>query len=881
MYNSYQGGPPPGLQPSSSQSQSQSQSTTTQQQQSQPWSNISATSASFSPQFRQQQSNNNGGASNTRFQPHHYQHAPPSTSSQQTTPAPRSAAVPIMRPDGTSTTPAASTGNTPTLRKANLSSPTNTRATLVAAGGGLSKAAGAAVFVPKSTTKADESSTDAASSVASSSHNDTNGASDSHSSSASAFTSPNPQHYHNHQQQQQHHHQYPSSSSSAMNPYARAVAGPAGSAIFTPASQSGRGTPTGYSTPGGGGGAGYENDSMAFDPTYAGGMPPRLPGQDGGPPPHIAPGSTNADLPVRPFNPYAHMEQQQQQQQQQQQEQSGYEDPATAQSHRPLRQPLQYHLSAPPLPHTSNLHPQHLAHHAHFMSPSLREDLFRRNEAINVSAPSISELGGTQARPPQPDEVHVYKDLVPLEPDSSGGLPFGSRGNPILVGGVPTAMLPRHLLPYNQHGLLAGMGSLSSLPVSASGGPLAPSSALGGYPTEIHRATCTLDGKAYALRRIVGFNLGRERERALEAVERWRRLRCPGVVNVREAFTSWRWGEASIVFVYDYHPLSTTLFAEHLLPKPPRVDARTGRMQAVDMHIPERTLWSYLTQLASALGSVHKHGLAVRCIEPGKVIKTGKHRVRFNCCSVLDVLGYDPHDPPSSESVLEHQREDLYKLGVLVLSLACVSVNAVGNLPSSLDILSRHYSKELNDVVRWLLNQEQDGSNDSNSNKSAATLLGLLGSHLAEELDASENYSDLLEESLSKELENARLVRLLCKMGFINERPEYDHDPNWSSTGERYLISMFRDHIFHSVTTASLEDGPKRHISTSHHGHNNGPLKPVLDLSHVLSNLNRLDAGSEDKLMLTSRDEQSCLVVSYKEVKNAIESAFNDLSRHS
>lgn len=32
---------------------------------------------------------------------------------------------------------------------------------------------------------------------------------------------------------------------------------------------------------------------------------------------------------------------------------------------------------------------------------------------------------------------------------------------------------------------------------------------------------------------------------------------------------------------------------------------------------------------------------------------------------------------------------------------------------------------------------------------------------------------DKLESEFSSELENGRLVRLLCKFGFINERPEY------------------------------------------------------------------------------------------------------------
>lgn len=36
----------------------------------------------------------------------------------------------------------------------------------------------------------------------------------------------------------------------------------------------------------------------------------------------------------------------------------------------------------------------------------------------------------------------------------------------------------------------------------------------------------------------------------------------------------------------------------------------------------------------------------------------------------------------------------------------------------------------------------------------------------------------------------------------------------------------------------------------------------------------KLDAGSEERIMLVSRDEQSCLVVSFKDVKMIIESAF-------
>ena len=36
----------------------------------------------------------------------------------------------------------------------------------------------------------------------------------------------------------------------------------------------------------------------------------------------------------------------------------------------------------------------------------------------------------------------------------------------------------------------------------------------------------------------------------------------------------------------------------------------------------------------------------------------------------------------------------------------------------------------------------------------------------------------------------------------------------------------------------------------------------------------QLDAGSDERIMLVSRDEQSCLVVTYKELRACVESAF-------
>ncbi|KAG2085488.1 hypothetical protein BD769DRAFT_1535458 [Suillus cothurnatus] len=83
-----------------------------------------------------------------------------------------------------------------------------------------------------------------------------------------------------------------------------------------------------------------------------------------------------------------------------------------------------------------------------------------------------------------------------------------------------------------------------------------------------------------------------------------------------------------------------------------------------------------------------------------------------------------------------------------------------------------------------------------------------------------------LEAELMSELKNVRLVRLLHKFSFINKQPIISSlalglpvRPRWSETGERYVIKLFRDYVFHQV------DG-------------NG--NPVINLSSMLAQTNVL-----------------------------------------
>ncbi|KAK9470026.1 uncharacterized protein V1510DRAFT_424207 [Dipodascopsis tothii] len=475
-------------------------------------------------------------------------------------------------------------------------------------------------------------------------------------------------------------------------------------------------------------------------------------------------------------------------------------------------QPLQYHLYAPQPPHKVALQPYQRTAQSFFLSDNLREEQQRKSEASLQVLPS-SNL---------PDNLHVYCSLVPLDTNADKS--------------------PRVF----------------------------------GHTSWIYKAFSTADGNTYALRRLEGFRLANEK--AIATVQAWRRITSANVVSLFEAFTTRAFGDNSIIFVYDYHPLSSTLHETHFGPNARYPAMRTTGPSAaggtgVAPGVPEQVLWSYLAQLTSALKIVHDAGLAARVMDPTKIILTSKMRVRLNCVGVLDVIAAnDGTGPPTGDSLAKLQAEDIYNLGRLILSIACnssmISTNAAGVTPAvlqkGLDFVDTFYSAELRNVLTALLNcrpapAEPVGAGAATV-KTAADLVVLMAAHLQQNMNSAFHYQDSLESELARELENGRLVRLLCKFGFINERPEYDHDPAWSETGDRYLLKLFRDYVFHQVD----EKGD-----------------PVVDLAHVLKCLNKLDAGVDEKVMLVSRDEQSCLIVSYKELKNCIDGVFRDFAKAS
>ncbi|KAL8869954.1 MAG: hypothetical protein Q9174_003888 [Haloplaca sp. 1 TL-2023] len=321
----------------------------------------------------------------------------------------------------------------------------------------------------------------------------------------------------------------------------------------------------------------------------------------------------------------------------------------------------------------------------------------------------------------------------------------------------------------------------------------------------------------------------------------WKRVRNANVVSVHLAFTNSGFGDSSLIFVTDFHPMAETLAQKHFT-GPPKYGNRYSTTG-----VSEQNLWAYIVQIANALKSIHNAGLAARVLDPSKILFTSQGHIRLNACAILDVVQSDKH-----QVLADLQRTDLQLFGKLIVALGS-STMSQHNQSRAMESFNRSYSPRLKEITTWLLEQTSTNRNDG-----IDKFLTLIASDITTAFDSSLHHDDFLQSTLMGELENARILRLITKMNHINERPEYEHDQQWAEWGKCYPIKLFRDYVYHQVDAQG---------------------KPHLDLAHVLSCLNKLDAGSDEKITLSSRDEETVIVVTYKEVKTAIETAFNDLSR--
>jgi len=401
--------------------------------------------------------------------------------------------------------------------------------------------------------------------------------------------------------------------------------------------------------------------------------------------------------------------------------------------------------------------------------------------------------------------------------------------------------------------------------------PLHKSSTFG-YVTTVYKAVNIKTGQHMCLRRIHGYRL--VNTKCMGLVDQWKKMSHSNLVTLRQVFTSKSFGDHSMVFVYDFYPGAETLMSKHFnnpgqLGNAPLIDPFNGegsrpysqtknnllRQQANALSntglLPESVIWSYIIQLTSALRYIHAAGLACRTLDPTKILVLGKHRLLVNCGGIFDVLTFDPNSSNPMAAMAVYQQEDLVSLGKIVLALSCNSFIAIQreNLQQSMELVTSNYSNDLRNLIMYLLTNSQRA-------KSVNDLMPMIGARFYTALDNCMQRSDQLETELQRDIESARLFRLLTKLGTVVDRAELNMDTAWAETGDRYMLKLFRDYAFHQV----MEDG-----------------RPFLDMAHVIACLNRLDAGIPDKVCLMSRDEQNVLVVSYAELKNCLEQSYGEV----
>ncbi|KAM9039674.1 PAN2-PAN3 deadenylation complex subunit PAN3 isoform 4-T4 [Sarcophilus harrisii] len=457
-----------------------------------------------------------------------------------------------------------------------------------------------------------------------------------------------------------------------------------------------------------------------------------------------------------------------------------------------------YHIYPPTAPHVAYMQPKANAP-SFFMADELRQELINRH--------LITMAQIDQADIPVPAEVDSYHSLFPLEP----------------------------LPPPNRIQKSSNFG----------------------YITSCYKAVNSKDDLPYCLRRIHGFRL--VNTKCMVLVDMWKKIQHSNIVTLREVFTTKAFGEHSLVFAYDFHAGGETMMSRHF--NDPGADAYFTKRKwgqhdgpLPRQHaglLPESLIWAYVVQLSSALRTIHTAGLACRVMDPTKILITGKTRLRVNCAGIFDVLTFDNSQNNPLALMAQFQQADLMSLGKVVLALACNSLAGIQreNLQKAMELVTINYSSDLKNLILYLLT-------DQNRLRSVNDIMPMIGARFYTQLDAAQMRNDVIEEDLAKEVQNGRLFRLLAKLGTINERPEFQKDPTWSETGDRYLLKLFRDHLFHQVTEAGA---------------------PWIDLSHIISCLNKLDAGVPEKISLISRDEKSVLVVTYSDLKRCFENTFQEL----
>lgn len=240
-------------------------------------------------------------------------------------------------------------------------------------------------------------------------------------------------------------------------------------------------------------------------------------------------------------------------------------------------------------------------------------------------------------------------------------------------------------------------------------------------------------------------------------------MQHPGVVPFYQCFVAQR----AVFFVHHYIPGARTL---------------KGRLRGP---FAEPALWSCVCQLVSAIRTIHSEHLAVRSLRLQHILSTSdsvgsRLRLRINCLGIVDALEFE-----ARKNVTDLMQQDMRDLGYLILSLATgseitVSTADTGSLGRCEAFLAQNFSPEMHNVTMTLIR----GGPRPPSILDVSRALAL---RFMDEQDDAYRAVDRVDRSLSSEYESGRALRLLLKLGFINERPELGDT-------DCYVVTLFRDY---------------------------------------------------------------------------------------
>lgn len=411
-----------------------------------------------------------------------------------------------------------------------------------------------------------------------------------------------------------------------------------------------------------------------------------------------------------------------------------------------------------------------------------------------------------------------------------------------------------------------------------------------GFVTSVYRAININTNQTVCLRRVHSYQpAGQNQKSLLWLIDGWKKIQCPTMVRLLQVFTTKDFGDNSIVFVYQYFPQANTFMLQYF--NDPQALGVGGGPNSIygfsatnrpysQQHailknrlLPENLLWHYIIQISLSIRQIHSFGFAYRVLDPTKILITTPipkgppsqlppsqyPRVRLNTCGIFDIIAHDLEIQNRTSNLKEfyqpHQSDDLVSFGQLLLALATNSLaNAQrSNWETALEQITRAYTPDLKALILSLLyiKPQQPGTR-----RTINDIMPMIGARFYVQLSLSYDALDNAQAEVEREALNGKLFRILVKLSMINDRPELRMDPTWSETGDRYMLKLFREYLFHQVA----EDGT-----------------PWLDCGHVVSTLIKFDAGSPERICLISRDGQHVLVVSYAELKKCFDGAFNDL----